>query len=123
MEEQLHVLPNYRLKGDIAAEDGEEDDDKSGLAISLSRGSVLIEVAREEVHATTALKNPGVYDCWPFLLEALQYAQIVIFDHTLQSEWSESVAPVQYVVLPKLCDKHQTHFLVICDDLLQFVSR
>ena len=43
-DEQYHVLPHY-----------------GGLSFALPHGSLLVEAARMEVHATTALKRPSRY--------------------------------------------------------------
>ena len=47
---QLHVLTMYRPS--------QVNSDTGGLALALSNGAVLIEVAKHERHATTKLLNP-----------------------------------------------------------------
>ncbi len=54
-DEQFHVLPCYKLNTQGSSTTG-------GVALALTHGSVLFEVARLETHASTALRYPNVYN-------------------------------------------------------------
>ena len=63
VDEQLHVLPWYRPLNPDGLEvrlvgGGKEGRDMGGMAFALPHGSLLLEVAKHEVHATTALRHP-----------------------------------------------------------------
>ena len=60
-DEQLHVLPWYSpLTTDgLEVRLGGEGRDVGGLAFSLPHGSLLLEVAKHKVHATTTLCRPN----------------------------------------------------------------
>ena len=56
------MKPKTEVRYETDCSEAIQDPDVGGLALALPHGSLLVEVAKEELHATTALRCPNKLD-------------------------------------------------------------
>ena len=72
-DQQVHILPHYTEVSSSSP--------VGGLGLLLMHGSVLIEYAKAELHATSALRNPNKFDPSRIGIVLYQHKNLVFKDH------------------------------------------
>ena len=72
-DQQVHILPHYTEVSSSSP--------VGGLGLLLTHGSVLIEYAKAELHATSALRNPNKFDPSRIGIVLYQHKNLIFKDH------------------------------------------